>query len=155
MPARDREVLTRFYLQEQTVSQIAEEMSITETQFRLIKSRAKARFSELGRKMLLRRAEGPDPVADFFHSQRSSPDSQAMEHTTKHAVPHTSPPAEQVKAATSLATDVFEDPAVAEKWLNDPNLATDNLPPLVLLGTPEGFDRVKTLLQRIEYGVLA
>ena len=47
---RDREVLVRFYLQEQTPEQICEAMSLTETQFRLIKSRAKARFGELGKR---------------------------------------------------------------------------------------------------------
>lgn len=49
---RDREILTRFYLYEQTQEQICEEMGLTETQFRLLKSRAKARFAELGRRRL-------------------------------------------------------------------------------------------------------
>jgi RNA polymerase sigma-70 factor (ECF subfamily) len=49
---RDREILTRFYLYEQSQEQICEEMSLTETQFRLLKSRAKARFGELGRRRL-------------------------------------------------------------------------------------------------------
>jgi RNA polymerase sigma-70 factor, ECF subfamily len=49
---KDREILTRFYLQEQTQEQICEEMNLTETQFRLLKSRAKARFGELGKKKL-------------------------------------------------------------------------------------------------------
>ncbi len=49
---RDREILTRFYLQEQTQEQICTEMGLTETQFRLLKSRAKARFGELGRRKL-------------------------------------------------------------------------------------------------------
>ena len=52
---RDREILTRFYLQEQTQEEICEEMSLSETQFRLLKSRAKARFGELGKKTLARR----------------------------------------------------------------------------------------------------
>jgi RNA polymerase sigma-70 factor, ECF subfamily len=47
---RDQEVLRRFYLQEQSPEQICTEMSLTETQFRLLKSRAKARFGEIGRK---------------------------------------------------------------------------------------------------------
>jgi RNA polymerase sigma factor (sigma-70 family) len=50
--ARDREILTRFYLHGQSQEQICEEMQLTETQFRLLKSRAKARFGELGRKRL-------------------------------------------------------------------------------------------------------
>jgi RNA polymerase sigma factor (sigma-70 family) len=52
LPRRDREVLTRFYLKEQTPRQICRDMNLTETQFRLTKSRAKARFTELGRARL-------------------------------------------------------------------------------------------------------
>lgn len=52
---RDREILTRFYLHEQTQEQICREMSLTETQFRLLKSRAKARFGEMGRRKLANR----------------------------------------------------------------------------------------------------
>jgi RNA polymerase sigma factor (sigma-70 family) len=53
---REREVLMRFYLKEQTADQICHEMDLTETQFRLIKSRAKARFGELGKRRLAQRA---------------------------------------------------------------------------------------------------
>lgn len=49
---RDRDILVRFYLLEQTQEQICREMSLTETQFRLLKSRAKAKFGEIGRKKL-------------------------------------------------------------------------------------------------------
>jgi len=52
---RDREILTRFYLMEQTQEEICREMQLTETQFRLLKSRAKARFGEMGKKKLARR----------------------------------------------------------------------------------------------------
>ncbi len=48
IPKRDREVLVRFYLKEETPEEICRELHLTETQFRLIKSRAKARFGELG-----------------------------------------------------------------------------------------------------------
>lgn len=50
---RDREILTRFYLREQSQEQICEEMSLTETQFRLLKSRAKARFGVAGKRQLM------------------------------------------------------------------------------------------------------
>jgi RNA polymerase sigma factor (sigma-70 family) len=53
---RDREILTRFYLLEQGQDQICCEMVLSETQFRLLKSRAKARFGELGKKKLTHRA---------------------------------------------------------------------------------------------------
>lgn len=49
---RDRKILIRFYLDEVSQEQICEEMGLTLTQFRLLKSRAKARFSELGRRQL-------------------------------------------------------------------------------------------------------
>lgn len=52
MSERDREILTRFYLREQPQEQICEEMDLTETQFRLLKSRAKARFADAGRRRL-------------------------------------------------------------------------------------------------------
>ncbi len=58
---RDREILTRFYLDEQPQDQICKEMKLTETQFRLLKSRAKTRFGELGKKKLLRK-----PLRAFF-----------------------------------------------------------------------------------------
>lgn len=48
---KDREVLYRFYVEEQTQDQICDEMNLTPTQFRLLKSRAKARFGELGKKL--------------------------------------------------------------------------------------------------------
>jgi len=50
---RDREILRRFYLLEQRQEEICSEMGLSETQFRLLKSRAKARFGELGRKKLV------------------------------------------------------------------------------------------------------
>jgi RNA polymerase sigma-70 factor (ECF subfamily) len=47
---RDREILRRFYLLEQSQEQICEAMGLTQTQFRLLKSRAKARFAEIARR---------------------------------------------------------------------------------------------------------
>jgi RNA polymerase sigma factor (sigma-70 family) len=58
---RDREILTRFYLDEQPQEKICAEMKLTDTQFRLLKSRAKTRFGELGRKRLAKR-----PIRSFF-----------------------------------------------------------------------------------------
>lgn len=47
---RDREILTRFYLDEEPVEEICARMGLSNTQFRLLKSRAKARFSAVGRR---------------------------------------------------------------------------------------------------------
>jgi RNA polymerase sigma-70 factor, ECF subfamily len=52
IPKRDREVLYRFYFQEQSAAEICTALGLSETQFRLIKSRAKARFGELGKRCL-------------------------------------------------------------------------------------------------------
>jgi RNA polymerase sigma-70 factor (ECF subfamily) len=56
LSGRDREILTRFYLQEESQDEICTEMDLTETQFRLLKSRAKARFGELGKKKLAQKS---------------------------------------------------------------------------------------------------
>jgi RNA polymerase sigma factor (sigma-70 family) len=48
---RDREILQRFYVDEQPQDQICREMDLTYNQFRLLKSRAKARFGELGKRL--------------------------------------------------------------------------------------------------------
>jgi len=47
MSEREFEVLTRFYLREQPPECIRSEMGLTETQFHLLKSRAKARLTRL------------------------------------------------------------------------------------------------------------
>jgi RNA polymerase sigma-70 factor (ECF subfamily) len=48
---RDREILQRFYVDEQSQETICAEMGLTYNQFRLLKSRAKARFGDLGKRM--------------------------------------------------------------------------------------------------------
>lgn len=53
---RDREILSRFYLSGQPAALICQEMTLTEVQFRLLKSRAKSRFAEYGRRKLAQRA---------------------------------------------------------------------------------------------------
>jgi RNA polymerase sigma factor (sigma-70 family) len=59
LPKRDREVLVRFYLREQPAEEICRDLNLTETQFRLIKSRAKARYGELGRRRFAKRSGIP------------------------------------------------------------------------------------------------
>jgi RNA polymerase sigma-70 factor, ECF subfamily len=48
LSAKEREILTRFYLYEQPKEQICQELKLTDTQFRLSKSRAKQRLSRMG-----------------------------------------------------------------------------------------------------------
>ena len=47
LPQLDREIISRFYLQDQTRQQICTELSLTAVQFRLRKSRAKSRLCTL------------------------------------------------------------------------------------------------------------
>ena len=58
---RDREVLLRAFVEEESGAEICRAMHLTETQYRLIKSRAKARFVDLCRRRLDRRNP---PMAD-------------------------------------------------------------------------------------------
>jgi RNA polymerase sigma-70 factor (ECF subfamily) len=64
---RDREILTRFYLLEQPQDQICEEMGLNDTQFRLLKSRAKQRFSDEGRRRMAK-----SNLKSFFVRKRSA-----------------------------------------------------------------------------------
>jgi RNA polymerase sigma-70 factor, ECF subfamily len=63
LSTRDVEVLTRFYLHEQTPRQICSDLRLTEKQFQLLKSRAKARFAELVKRKL--RKQMRQPVVPF------------------------------------------------------------------------------------------
>jgi RNA polymerase sigma-70 factor (ECF subfamily) len=60
LSVRDREILTRFYLHEQSQEEICQQMNLTDTQFRLLKSRAKSRFGEMGRRKLKKK-----PISEF------------------------------------------------------------------------------------------
>lgn len=61
----------------------------------------------------------------------------------------------EVSELEKLAEHVFGDREVGIRWLREPNLATYNTSPINLLDRPSGFEQVKNLLLRIEYGVLA
>jgi putative toxin-antitoxin system antitoxin component (TIGR02293 family) len=51
------------------------------------------------------------------------------------------------------ARDVFEDASSAAEWMKLPHAELDGEPPLAMLDTQSGFDRVRDLLMRIEFGV--
>ncbi len=54
-----------------------------------------------------------------------------------------------------IATDAFDDELKAKKWLHEPNIRTGNRPPIQLVGTPEGFHAVETVLNQIKYAIFA
>ena len=51
------------------------------------------------------------------------------------------------------ATDVLEDEKLAAEWLMRPSVQLRNERPLDMLDTQTGFDRVRDILMRLEYGV--
>jgi RNA polymerase sigma factor (sigma-70 family) len=53
---REKDILRRFYLEEQPCGRIMCEMNLSETQYRLLKSRAKAKFGEAGKRLIAKRA---------------------------------------------------------------------------------------------------
>ena len=73
---RDREILRRFYLLEQKQEQICQEMGLSYNQFRLLKSRAKARFGELGQRLAENGGSGflvvPVPVVGVTLSEKNA-----------------------------------------------------------------------------------
>lgn len=66
MTVPQREILRRFYMLEQSPQQICVEMGLTDTQFRLLKSRAKAKFGELGRERLMRKSPAKSRTASLI-----------------------------------------------------------------------------------------
>lgn len=51
------------------------------------------------------------------------------------------------------AHDVFEDAGIAGRWLVHPHVELGGERPLDMLDTQVGYDRVRDLLMRIEYGI--
>jgi RNA polymerase sigma factor (sigma-70 family) len=70
--SRDREILRRFYLLEQPQERICEEMGLTYNQFRLMKSRAKARFGKLGKQLAESSTGGFAGIAGQNKSEKTS-----------------------------------------------------------------------------------
>jgi len=76
MPLRERDILTRFYLQGQRPEQIMAELDLTATQFRLAKSRAKQALKDRVQTLLARSSDSNtrfrtiDPPRRAFPSKR-------------------------------------------------------------------------------------
>jgi len=64
-------------------------------------------------------------------------------------------PAAEIEDISTLASAVIGDKRKATQWLSEPNIATDNRAPIDLIGERDGYERVTSLLMRVEYGVLA
>jgi RNA polymerase sigma-70 factor, ECF subfamily len=69
---RDREILVRFYLHEQDAERICGEMGLSPTQFRLFKSRAKARLGLAGRRGMASASAPASATARKFRVAQAS-----------------------------------------------------------------------------------
>ena len=65
----------------------------------------------------------------------------------------TSLPSQDMARILAIASAAFDDEEKAGRWLQEPNMQTGNIPPVSLIGTPEGFAVVESVLHQIQYGV--
>jgi uncharacterized protein (DUF2384 family) len=136
IPKRDREVLTRFYLNAESSEEICRSMDLTDTQFRLIKSRARARFEEtLARRRMASRGghvgagdESPRPAI-----QQANLSPELIAHTV----------------------ETFGSDGVARIWLASECGALNNRTPLEVIQSDGDEVEVERVLDCIDYGMLA
>jgi RNA polymerase sigma factor (sigma-70 family) len=143
---RDREILTRFYVLEQSNDQICSEMVLTETQFRLLKSRAKARFGELGKKKFWS-GMGDQPEYPVVGSTQGPSTGGTYE------APSPSFNVGGILPVVAHAVAVFGDEKKASHWLATPLPLLGDRSPSQLLEGREGVDIVEQVLTRIEHNI--
>jgi RNA polymerase sigma-70 factor (ECF subfamily) len=147
---RDREVLRRFYLQEQSSEQICQEMDLTARQFRLIKTRAKARFVELRERQLATRSghsrETKDSTSGFSSDTASETSSHVIREPAK-----VSKRCHPDDAVLAHAVDTFGSQEKANHWLRRPNHVFQGRTPLEVIGIDP--QSVEIELTRIDHGV--
>jgi len=132
---RDREVLLRFLVDEQPQDRICAEMGLTETQFRLLKSRAKTRLEKLSRKATTRKRPSVGTIA----TQAASGDFAAAE-------------IDRVVPIVAHAVAVFGDEQKASHWLATPLALLGNRSPVQVLARG-GTEAIDEILTRIEYNI--
>jgi uncharacterized protein (DUF2384 family) len=62
-------------------------------------------------------------------------------------------PSEDIARILEIAKEAFDNSEKALRWLQEPNIQTGQKPPVSLIGTPEGFATVESVLRQIQYGV--
>jgi putative toxin-antitoxin system antitoxin component (TIGR02293 family) len=135
LPARDRDVLIRFYVDAQPSAEICKVLGLTESEFRLIKSRAKARFARLAlmpsEQTGLRRARAPKrsrKAATILFIDRILP-------------------------VVSHAVAVFGDERKATHWMKTPLPLLQDRAPSQVLEEEDGLKIVDQILTRIEHNI--
>jgi uncharacterized protein (DUF2384 family) len=130
LSARDRDALARFYLAEESPEEICAALGLTETQFRLIRSKALARFAGTltrGRQAVKTAATQPAQLA-VIEIGRLVP-------VVAHAVA------------------VFGDEQKASHWFVSPLPLLGNLSPMQALARRDGVETIDRILTRIEYNI--
>jgi len=143
---RDREIVMRFYLQEQSQDQICWEMALTETQFRLSRSRTKALIEEFRKRLLSRREQSHRPRHEIDPARR--PDSGETE-----ARPSPSLDVERILPVVAHAIAVFGDEKKASHWLATPLPLLGDRSPSQLLEPQGDIGLVEQILTRIEHNI--
>jgi RNA polymerase sigma-70 factor, ECF subfamily len=155
LPQRDQEVLRRFYIEEQPASEICRVLQLSESHFRLIKSRAKARFLEIGR----RRALHDHPLSQKPGDSAGDrgPGETLKQSSNPTPPPHRAVPHQQATSDTpsgqilTHASETFGTAEKADHWLNRPNHVFQSRTPLEMLAIDP--QSVEIELSRIDYGV--
>ena len=124
----DRELLTRFYVSEESQDQICREMGITDTQFRLIKSGAMAKIAGSPRKTVSRKPPETSSTSALVDVDRIIP-------IVAHAVA------------------VFGDERRASHWLSSPLPLLGNRSPVHILTQGGDVDEIDHILTRIEHNI--
>jgi uncharacterized protein (DUF2384 family) len=112
-------------------------MGLTETQFRLLKSQAKARFAELRRKKLTRKR----PLAKAVASQVASSESAVADID------------DRVVPIVAHAVAVFGDEQKSSHWLATPLALLGDRSPVQILARGGYFDAIDQILTRIEHNI--
>jgi RNA polymerase sigma-70 factor (ECF subfamily) len=143
---RDREILTRYYLLEQSQDQICRELALTETQFRLLKSKTKARYAELVTKLLLYREQE-------FHLQQEIDPARWANTAPISSGPNPALDVERILPVVAHAVAVFGDEKKASHWLATPLPLLGDRSPSQLLEGQEGIELIEQVLTRIEHNI--
>lgn len=94
------------------------------------------------------------PVQTLFTSIRWAPSTINRKIATGERLsPGESDRVARILIVHSQATEVLEDAKLASQWMLHPNAMLGDERPLDMLDTQAGYDRVRDILMRFEYGV--
>jgi len=138
IPRRDREVLTRFYLNKESVEDICRSMDLSKTQFRFITSRARGLFSSLtakrrGSEFVEMSHVGAGDEMPRSAKQQASLNPELLAH----------------------AVETFGSAATARVWLSSECGALNNRTPLEAIQSDGDEAEAERVLDCIDYGMLA